>query len=433
MAPTASPLPTREQQAHAEIGHTEVTPAVARTFVAAFLAFVLLMAGFEIARGSADGGASGAWRNLSELPGAVRTAASAGGGAWGRLLAVNRAVLERLHRFENALEDESNVGRLLRPPAQVLLASTGGAGNEQVYVGREGWLFYRPDVEYVTSPGFLDAGVRAQRERAVDEWADRPGTDPRAAILSLKQQLDRLGIALILVPTPVKPTIHPEMLSSRVTEPTPQNPDYDRLLQQLRADGVTVFDPTAALAEAKALGASQYLATDTHWRPEAMEMVAGRLADLIRETVSLPDVADPQYGIESVDVANRGDVYAMLDLPPSQTVYAEERVTLRRVLGPDSGLWRSSPGADVLLLGDSFSNIYSLESMGWGTSAGLAEQLSLALRRPLDRIVQNDAGAYATRELLSRAGPERLAGKKVVVWQFAARELAFGDWKIEAR
>ena len=28
------------------------------------------------------------------------------------------------------------------------------------------------------------------------------------------------------------------------------------------------------------------------------------------------------------------------------------------------------------------------------------------------------------------AGNDRLAGKRVVIWQFAARELAFGDWKI---
>ena len=84
----------------------------------------------------------------------------------------------------------------------------------------------------------------------------------------------------------------------------------------------------------------------------------------------------------------------------------------------------------MLLLGDSFTNIYSLASMGWCDSAGLADQLSYSLGRPLDRIVQNDDGAFATRALLQRAGPERLAGKRVVVWQFAARELVSGDWKV---
>ena len=40
-----------------------------------------------------------------------------------------------------------------------------GAGNERVYVGRDGWLFYRPDVEYLTGRGFLDP---AQIERRID-------------------------------------------------------------------------------------------------------------------------------------------------------------------------------------------------------------------------------------------------------------------------
>ena len=40
--------------------------------------------------------------------------------------------------------------------------------------------------------------------------------------------------------------------------------------------------------------------------------------------------------------------------------------------------------------------------MGWGTSAGFVEHLSYALSRPLDRIVQNDEGAFATRAVLQR-------------------------------
>jgi alginate O-acetyltransferase complex protein AlgJ len=62
-------------------------------------------------------------------------------------------------------------------------------------------------------------------------------------------------------------------------------------------------------------------------------------------------------------------------------------------------------------------------------TAGFAEHLSRALRRPVDRIVQNDAGAYATRAQV-HGSPLRLAGKRVVIYQFAARELSFGDWKI---
>ncbi len=88
----------------------------------------------------------------------------------------------------------------------------------------------------------------------------------------------------------------------------------------------------------------------------------------------------------------------------------------------------------MLLLGDSFANIFSLEALGWGESAGLAEHLSAALGgRPLDCILRNSDGAFATREMLANElarGRDRLAGKKLVIWEFAARELAFGNWKL---
>jgi alginate O-acetyltransferase complex protein AlgJ len=47
-------------------------------------------------------------------------------------------------------------------------------------------------------------------------------------------------------------------------------------------------------------------------------------------------------------------------------------------------------------------------------------------------IAQNDSGAFATRQALARelsAGEDRLQGKRVVIWEFASRELSVGDWK----
>ena len=415
---------TREQVAHLEIGHTDVTPSVARGIVAAFLVFIGAVGLFEIARAAAGDQASRApWQRLARIS---SDAAAAQG-----LFAANRAVLEGLHEFETSLEDEASVGQLLRPPVQEFVSGTLGGGNEQVYIGREGWLFYRPDVEYVTGRGFLAEDVLERRIRIADEWTTPPHPDPRPAIRRFRQELEAQGIALILMPVPVKPTVHPEMLAASFVgrSDAPQNPDYRKLIDSLRAEGLTVFDPTEALLAARVNGASQYLATDTHWRPEAMEMAAEQLAAVVSGTVTLPAVDDAVYRLEPADIAHRGDIFAMLDLRGEDGGYPPESVTIRRVVNSDGSPWRSSRDADVLVLGDSFANIFSLESMGWGTSAGLVEHLSAQLGRPVDRLVQNDAGAYATREMLSREGPSRLAGKKVVIWQFASREFAFGDWR----
>ena len=85
-----------------------------------------------------------------------------------------------------------------------------------------------------------------------------------------------------------------------------------------------------------------------------------------------------------------------------------------------------------MLLGDSFSNVYSMSELGWGEGAGLAEQLAASLGRPIDKIAVNAGGAFGARERLVSElaeGRDRLAGKKIVIWQFAQRELAVGNWK----
>jgi alginate O-acetyltransferase complex protein AlgJ len=388
---------------------------------------------------SADGGAT-VWSRLAALPaqmsGAVESEVARGNTSlWKRVTAANRSAMAGMLDFENALEDESVLGRTLRPPAQLVLTRWLGAGNERVYVGRQGadgarWLFYRPDLEYLTGRGFLEPEVIQRRIAAASELTALPQPDPRPAILSFHRSLQARGITPILMPTPVKPGVHPEMLTTpaRNQPGVVQNASYGALLESLRSSGVLVFDPSDALAGARA-AAPQYLATDTHWRPEAMELVAERLSAFIAQHVTLPETTAPGYRIEESTITNAGDTVVMLDLPKSQRIYPPERVLISRVVTGE-GPWRSDRAADVLELGDSFSNIYSLDSMGWGNAAGFVEHLSYALRRPADRIVQNDDGAFATREMLHRAGPERLNGKRVVVWQFAARELASGDWKV---
>jgi alginate O-acetyltransferase complex protein AlgJ len=342
---------------------------------------------------------------------------------WPQIVAANRAVLARLEALERRLEQEAVIGRALRPYAQWLLTGVLGAGNERVYPGRDGWLFYRPDVEYVTGPGFLDEGSLARRIASASEWESPPQPDPVQAIVHFKRELEARSIALVVVPTPVKPMIHPERLAGGSPR-TVRNVSFANFTGALAREGVAVFDA----AESLRTGGERYLKTDTHWRPEAMEAVAVRLARYI-ETRWPGRTQDQEYRVQQVEVQQTGDIVPMLDLPQRQRLYPPESVWLRRVVNADGSGWRSSRDADVLVLGDSFSNIYSLESMGWGTSAGFVEQLSYALRQPLDRIVQNDDAAFATREMLARDA-SRLKRTRVVVYQFAERELAFGDWKI---
>jgi alginate O-acetyltransferase complex protein AlgJ len=249
--------------------------------------------------------------------------------------------------------------------------------------------------------------------------------------LDFRDQLRSRGIELVLLPVPVKPCIEGKYLSSRVGNGRIQNGSHGDFLARLEQAGVRVFDPAAGLEQdALELGAA-YLETDTHWRPEAMERVAGRLATLLK---SLPGLkaGGLQPVLAEKEVAGMGDTVGLLGLGPDQKLYGRQTVRIRQVT-VGNGFLRPDPKAEVLVLGDSFSNIYSLEGMGWGEGAGFVEHLAAALGVQVDAVLRNSDGAFGSRELLRRelaAGRDRLAGKKVVIWEFASRELAQGDWRI---
>ncbi|MGH9373775.1 MAG: alginate O-acetyltransferase AlgX-related protein, partial [Vicinamibacterales bacterium] len=434
------PLPSaslsREAAARIEVGSTAVSPVVARVLVACFVTVIAGVPIVELAsvRTRRAEGAATVWSHLAGVPREIGAdlagPARTDSGRWRRVVSANRIVLAGLTGFERALDDESMLGRGLRPFTQAIMAAWLGAGNERVYIGRDGWLFYRPDVEYLTGPPFLRASQLRRRIAAASEWEVPPQPDPREAIVRFHHELRTRGIMLVVMPTPLKPAVHPEMLAARYTDLTGalRNPSYGPFVEDLRHAGVVVFDLSEALAGPRRSG-PQYLVTDSHWRPETMEVAAELLGEFIPANVHLPAATDPGFRLDRAEVRNTGDIARMLDLSTDATLFPSESAWVQRVLQADGSPWRPSPGADVLLMGDSFSNIYSLQSMGWGTSAGFAEQLALTLRRPVDRLVQNDQGAFATRAMLRRA-PDRLNGKRVVVYQFAARELAFGDWKV---
>ena len=111
--------------------------------------------------------------------------------------------------FEKGMEKGSIISRWLLPHVQDALTHL-GAGNEQAYPGRPGWLFYRPDVEYALGPPFLDPAQIDKRNRSAHVRAD-----PIPAILDFRDQLKARGIELVIFPVPVKPVIDGEMLSAR--------------------------------------------------------------------------------------------------------------------------------------------------------------------------------------------------------------------------
>lgn len=429
---------TREDEARAEMERTAVSPACVVWLITLFLSALLAVFIFQYAddlrqyfRGARPDAIPEFVRIKPLWSAPVRVFQTSESPPWARLMAANRALMREIKRYETGLDNSSWLARTVLPQAQYIFTRRFDIGNEKVYCGRKDHLFYRPDVDFIAGRGFLDP-AQMQRRRLSDPARAMPvEPDPLAAIRDFDRELKQMGIRLIVMPVPAKPTLYPFRVYKNFPEQPahPQNPSYKVFIEALQVDGIEVFDCLELLSRRKK---GAYLKQDTHWLPDGAMLAAEGLARRIRALNILPEKPPVMYTRREVEAANHGDVAVMLRLPEDSGLYGLEAVDLQQVITPDQQLWSRAENSDVLLLGDSFANIYSIPSMNWGVSAGLVEQLSCYLQRPLDRITMNDNGAYATRLELARrqaAGMRPLEGKRIVIWEFAARELAQGDWK----
>lgn len=349
-----------------------------------------------------------------------------------------------IDQFEEELNKASTPREWIRPRLQALFVRYGRFGNSKAVVGRDGWLFYAPGATAVGGPGFLDREILAvRRKAALDAGEQAVFPDPRPAVLDFARYLASRGIKLVLFPVPDKVSLQPYQLHGRAAGAAgaaPRNPDADRFATEMRAAGVTVFDPTPSRLELNE--PPRFLRQDTHWTPAWMESVAGALAaSLVREGVLAAAPRPRDWRVADLSVSRVGDVTDMLGLPEGQTLYAPDTITVHQVRDQSGAAFGPADDSEVLLLGDSFTNVFSLDQMGWGEAAGFGAHLARALGRDVDVIAQNDSGAFATRQLLANAladapgegagagARDRLSGKKVVIWELASRELAVGNWK----
>ncbi len=415
----------RETEAREDLGGTAVSRGTAAFLVAGFL---LTVVGLPLLQ-TVEELRAGRWNAVEPLRSLGAAAASLARGT--PPLEANRTLVSELRRFEATLEEESVFGRHAFPWAQLALTSTFRAGNNGASVGRDDTLFLRSAMDYTLGPPFLSKAALARRRAAADAPRE---ADPRVAILQFQQQVEARGARLLLVLSPEKQQLMPTALAPGYQGPVPQNASLAPMLQQLAAAGVEVFDPAPLLTEwSQRTGKPAFLKTDAHWSPEAMEQVAEALAARIRGLGVLPETEPAGYvRAEPETLTGRGDILTVLRLPPGHGPFAAETVEIHPVRTAQGDAWQPEREADLLVLGNSFSNIYSQQGLGFGESAGLVEQLALRLQRPIDTLLRNGKSSNATREMLARElarGRDRLKGKRVVVWQFALRELAIGDWR----
>ncbi|MBC8874858.1 MAG: hypothetical protein H8E44_36010 [Planctomycetes bacterium] len=376
--------------------------------------------------------------------------------------------VKNLRAFEQTLKDNWWGQETVRPWMQRTLFLTLGDTGAKALEGRDGWMFYRPGVQYLTEADRMEAG------HSDSAGTRRTSGDTRTrsvvlAIVEFRDQLESQHIELLVVPVPGKASVYPDKLTERFDDCSGAfRSPTERLLDELREcniETVNLFDAFRQARSAKptwSSGGTYYLSQDTHWTPAGALIAAKAVALKLRELGYAPETPW-QYETQRVQVARRGDVLEMMQVPGLREYFSPEELNCEQIHDPIAGLLIPPVGArdgrfkndhlldtplesSILLLGDSFSRIYQFgepaslgavvggaqqTSAGSGKkrllpgSAGFPSLLARELAAPVDYIVSDGGAATDVRRRLS-VDPEMLDNKTFVIWEFAERDIRLG-------
>ena len=306
------------------------------------------------------------------------------------------------------------------------LAAEAEAANLATVVGRNGWLFFAPELRHISVGAFW--GPRA----AEVSRSRRPETaDPLPAIVDFKRQLAEIGVDLILVPVPPKSAVYPDLVASGLVIPTPVrrlDPDHRAFYALLRDAEVDVLDLTDLfLANREHAEGPVYCRHDTHWSGSGCVLAGREIAAVVRARAWYANLSKSEYAARWREIMITGDLtHELPEKPPG------ERLRLREVRQASAAgeLPEPAPGSAIVLLGDSHNLVFHAGGDMHAVGSGLPDQLALELGVPVDVVaVRGSASTSARVNLFRRAqrDPEYWRDKRLVIWCFAAREFTEGD------
>jgi len=293
------------------------------------------------------------------------------------------------------------------------------AAGQQAVPGADGWWFLTRELRSYGRGEFWGDAAAAIQPAAKE-------ADPLACLLSVQAQAAKSGVALLLVPVPGKLVVHPDRLAPPLTLAAGERPDaqHRRFFATLREQGFQVLDLADDFNALRAAGTDPFCHQDTHWSPAGLRLAAERIAAVVKSQpwhAATPKVAPVGSDLA---VAVRGDL-ARIGEPDGTTT---EALTVRQVrLGADFVV--ADPASPLVVIGDSHCLIYD-HPLLLTEHAGLTQQLAELTGVVPDTVAEMAGGINTPRSTLRRR-KDNLAGKKCLVWVFAARSLTESDegWK----
>jgi hypothetical protein len=299
--------------------------------------------------------------------------------------------------------------------------------------GKEGWLFFGPELRFVSAGPFWGPAAAKVSRATKPEFAD-----PLPAIIDFHRQLKQMGVELLMVPVPPKSVVYPDFLSDQLAV-SPGNPpvridtETQAFYQLLQKEGIRVLDLTSFfLANRFHREGAPFCKQDTHWSGNGSVLAARKIREEIEGRPWLKAIPKSTYPSAWKSLPIAGDLWKAL----GEKGLPQEILSVRQV-GTGSAEVLKSIAPDqkspVLLVGDSHNLIFHAGEDMQTRDAGLPDQLALELGFPVDLAAVRGSGATPARvNLLRRAqrDPKYWTKKKLVIWCFASREFTQSDgWK----
>lgn len=346
-----------------------------------------------------------------------------------------------LRPYEKEMENTSVFTAGMRPIMFFVRYALYQDLGEKGVLGKDGWFFYKQDVDYLVRPY-----IRDKRSVIVDP-NDKVVTDnPIQAITTFKKQLESFGVDLLVVIVPGKPSIYPEMIVPGLkAQRIGLGGNSRHMINDLRAAGVECVDLFSVFVNDRNRDSAgcepMYLQKDTHWKARGVRLAAASVAQRVKQ-YPWYEAGTTEYAIDSVTIDRVGDIGVMTTLTSFKAhelamMFAPEKTLCYQVFqvqrderGAETGrtLYKDEfRSSKILVLGDSFSRIYQGdEPRGAGWIAHFAHDLS----QPVASIVSDGGASTLVRESLARK-PNLLKNKKLVVWEVVERDFRYGNegWK----
>lgn len=293
----------------------------------------------------------------------------------------------RAEDFERSLLETSPVSNA----AAFLLRRAALPGTE-VIRGKNGVLFWQPELAAAAAASRLEENL--------------PRIQEISALLSGRR-------GTFLLPIPLRSWCMREELPFAVPDELPPHAD-GRVLNEL-LPGVDVLPLEDLFEDMRRSGEKVFLSSDNHWTAKAVVaavlLTGGKLG-----------LKPRQYSLRTENIAGYGNLARLAGIAGM-----ENAVVFIPETTDSDGQVEEEP--QILLCGDSFFNIYSLETSGFGTKCGFPDLLEALFCCRVVSVSVDGGGEKGSRSLLPQLGINTM-DYDFVIWEFPVYELQRSGWEL---